>query len=162
MMNVPDSYPDMHPGRLPLHFRSMKLSDIEAVCLIEQEAFTTPWSYQAFVNELTQNHFASYTVMELGGEMIGYAGLWAIMDEGHITNIAVKQGFRGQKLGERLLIELMRQAADKGLARMTLEVRVSNRVAQGLYEKLGFRAAGLRRRYYSDNGEDALIMWADL
>jgi ribosomal-protein-alanine N-acetyltransferase len=95
-------------------------------------------------------------------EVIGYAGMWTIMDEAHITNIAVTGAFRGRKLGERLLEELVMKAATKGMKRMTLEVRVSNTVAQGLYEKFGFRAEGVRRAYYSDNNEDALIMWADL
>lgn len=84
------------------------------------------------------------------------------MDEAHITNIAVRQAYRGRKLGERLLDELMRTAAYLGMERMTLEVRVSNLVAQRLYEKKGFESAGIRKGYYSDNMEDAMIMWANL
>ncbi|MDO7907232.1 ribosomal protein S18-alanine N-acetyltransferase [Paenibacillus sp. JX-17] len=145
-----------------LVFRMMRLEDIPDVLVIEEESFTLPWTQEAFRNELTNNHFARYMIMELDHQPIGYAGMWTIMDEAHITNIAVRTAYRGRKLGERLLDELMRTAAYMGMVRMTLEVRVSNHVAQGLYEKKGFRPAGLRKGYYSDNNEDAMIMWADL
>ena len=142
-------------------FRLMTLDDIPDVMVIEHEAFTLPWTEEAFHNELTHNHFAKYMVMELDGKAIGYAGMWTIMDEAHITNIAVREAYRGRKLGEKLLDELMKTAAYLGMERMTLEVRVSNRIAQSLYQK-GFESAGLRKGYYSDNGEDAMIMWANL
>ncbi|WP_315794847.1 ribosomal protein S18-alanine N-acetyltransferase [Paenibacillus sp. BIC5C1] len=145
-----------------LQFRFMTLDDIPDVMIIEHEAFTLPWTEEAFQNELTHNHFAKYMVMELEGTAIGYAGMWTIMDEAHITNIAVREAYRGRKLGEKLLEELMRTAAYLGMERMTLEVRVSNRIAQSLYQKKGFESAGLRKGYYSDNGEDAMIMWANL
>ncbi|WP_440117273.1 ribosomal protein S18-alanine N-acetyltransferase [Paenibacillus sp. QZ-Y1] len=143
-------------------FRLMTLDDIPDVMDIEHEAFTLPWTEEAFHNELTHNHFAKYMVMELDGRAIGYAGMWTIMDEAHITNIAVREAYRGRKLGEKLLDELMKTAAYLGMERMTLEVRVSNRIAQSLYQKKGFESAGLRKGYYSDNGEDAMIMWANL
>lgn len=143
-------------------FRAMGLEDIPHILVIEREAFTMPWTEQAFRNELTHNHFASYMVMELNGEIIGYAGLWAIVDEAHVTNIAVLERFRGRKWGERLLDELMRTAVFLGMRSITLEVRVTNEVAQNLYRKKGFRPAGTRKGYYSDNREDALIMWAEL
>jgi ribosomal-protein-alanine N-acetyltransferase len=152
---------DFHPQQ-SLEFRSMRLDDIETICAIEQEAFTTPWTSAAFYNELTNNHFARYMVMECNGEIAGYAGMWVIIDEAHVTNIAVRGKYRGQKLGDRLMREVMKTARFFGAAKMTLEVRVSNRIAQNLYEKLGFRASGLRKAYYSDNNEDAIIMWADL
>lgn len=143
-------------------FREMTLDDIDAIMVIEHESFSLPWSEQAFRNEMTQNHFAHYIVMELGTEVIGYAGMWTVMDEAHITNIAVRTAYRGAHLGEALLRKLMLWAADLGMVRMTLEVRVSNHIAQALYEKLGFYAEGLRPNYYSDNNEDAMIMWCDL
>lgn len=152
---------DFHPQQ-SLEFRSMQVDDIEPICAIEQESFTTPWTSAAFYNELTNNHFARYMVMECDGEIAGYGGMWIIMDEAHITNIAVRPEYRGRKLGERLLRELIRTARFFGAVKMTLEVRVSNRIAQNLYEKLGFHGTGLRKRYYSDNNEDALIMWAEL
>lgn len=149
-------------SELSLEFRSMRLDDIPHVCEIEQEAFLTPWTSGAFHNELTNNHFAHYMIMDCGGEVAGYGGMWLIMDEAHITNIAVKDRFRGQKLGERLMIELKRTASYIGAVRMTLEVRASNYIAQNLYEKLGFKSAGVRKGYYTDNQEDAIIMWADI
>jgi [ribosomal protein S18]-alanine N-acetyltransferase len=143
-------------------FRSMRLGDIDEVCGIEKEAFPTPWSEGAFQNELVNNQFAHYLIMECNDVVAGYGGMWLIMDEAHVTNIAVKAAYRGQKLGERLLRQLQETAVFLGAQKMTLEVRVSNLVAQKLYEKLGFRSVGVRRGYYSDNHEDALIMWADL
>jgi ribosomal-protein-alanine N-acetyltransferase len=143
-------------------FRMMRETDLPEICAIEQEAFPTPWSEQAFLNELTHNHFAHYIIMEQASHLIGYAGMWLIIDEAHVTNIAIRKGFRGMKLGERLLAELATRAYQAGAMRMTLEVRPSNRVAQDLYAKFGFINVGVRPGYYSDNGEDALIMWVDL
>jgi ribosomal-protein-alanine N-acetyltransferase len=143
-------------------FRMMRYEDIPSVCAIEVEAFTSPWSEQAFQNELTQNQFAQYVVMEHEDRIIGYGGMWLIIDEAHVTNIAVTEAFRGRKLGARLMAELSARAYRLGARRMTLEVRASNIVAQRLYGKFGFEAVGLRPGYYSDNGEDAIIMWAEL
>lgn len=145
-----------------VEFRSMRLEDIPFICEIEQEAFTTPWTEGAFHNELTNNQFARYMILDVAGEIAGYGGMWLIMEEAHVTNIAIRHTYRGQKFGERLLREMMRTAAFLGAIRMTLEVRASNFVAQSLYEKLGFRSVGLRKGYYTDNREDAIIMWADL
>lgn len=145
-----------------LEFRSMTVQDIPHVVEIEQESFTTPWSSQAFMNELTNNHFAQYIILEHDGEVAGYGGMWIIMDEAHVTNIAIKSKYRGRKWGERLLIELQNSAAFLGAVKMTLEVRKSNQIAQRLYEKHGFRSVGIRPKYYTDNNEDALIMWVNL
>lgn len=145
-----------------LVFRSMTMEDIPFIVEIEQEAFTTPWTRGAFENELTTNQFAHYMIMDIDGEVAGYGGMWLIMEEAHVTNIAVKDTYRGRKLGERLLRELMKTSAFLGAIRITLEVRTSNYVAQNLYEKLGFRSVGIRRGYYTDNREDAVVMWADL
>jgi ribosomal-protein-alanine N-acetyltransferase len=143
-------------------FRKMIKEDIEAIVAIENEAFSTPWSYEAFYNELTNNHFAHYLIMEIEGQVAGYGGMWVLMDEAHVTNIAVRYDLRGLKLGEKLLTEVKRTAKFIGAKRITLEVRVSNEIAQNLYRKLGFYRAGLRKGYYSDNQEDALVMWAEL
>lgn len=143
-------------------FRSMRLDDIPFVCEIEKEAFTTPWSEEAFRNELTHNLYAHYVVLEHEGRLAGYGGLWLIMDEAHITNVAVKAEFRGLGWGEKLMQRLKETALFLGARRMTLEVRVSNTRAKQLYEKLGFHGAGIRKEYYTDNREDALIMWANL
>ncbi|WP_436669310.1 ribosomal protein S18-alanine N-acetyltransferase [Paenibacillus kandeliae] len=143
-------------------FRQMTTDDLAAIMEIEHEAFTLPWTEEAFRNELTMNHFARYLVLELDGQIIGYAGMWTIMDEAHVTNIAIREVYRGRRLGQDLLISLMKWAVELGMIRMTLEVRVSNEPAQNLYRKLGFAGAGVRRGYYSDNNEDALIMWCEL
>ncbi len=150
------------PLDLPVQFRFMCEEDIPDVCRIEQESFQLPWTSGAFLNELANNQFAKYTIMEYNHEVIGYGGMWIIIDEAHVTNIAVKEAFRGKKLGTLLLTEMQRYAAFLGVQKMTLEVRASNVVAQHVYEKLGFRFMGVRRGYYTDNGEDAIIMWVDL
>ncbi|WP_072336948.1 MULTISPECIES: ribosomal protein S18-alanine N-acetyltransferase [unclassified Paenibacillus] len=143
-------------------FREMRVEDIPAICRIEKESFTTPWTAAAFHNELTNNQFAKYMVLEYDGEIAGYGGMWLIMEEAHVTNIAIGAAYRGRKLGEKLLTEMQKSASLLGAERMTLEVRPSNEVALGLYAKKGFRSVGVRRGYYTDNQEDALIMWADL
>lgn len=143
-------------------FRRMTVRDLDEVLRIERASFSAPWSRNAFAGELMDNHFAEYLVMFCGEQMIGYGGMWVIVDEAHVTNIAVYPEFRGKQNGERLLRMMMAEAAARGAVRMTLEVRVSNEVAKRLYRKLGFADAGLRKGYYTDNREDALIMWADL
>lgn len=145
-----------------LVFRGMRLDDIDTIVAIERESFTAPWSIDAFRNELLNNMFAKYMVMERDGRILGYGGMWMIVDEAHVTNIAVREAYRGQGLGKRLLQEIMRTAQWLGALRMTLEVRVSNESAKSLYQRMGFYASGIRPNYYSDNMEDALIMWADL
>ncbi|OFW79494.1 MAG: ribosomal-protein-alanine N-acetyltransferase [Alicyclobacillus sp. RIFOXYA1_FULL_53_8] len=142
--------------------RRMSLQDLDDVMVVEHRSFTAPWSRQAFLRELVDNQFARYVVAEYHGKVVGYAGIWLIMDEGHVTNIAVDPDVRGRHLGELLLRTLMSVCLAQNILRMTLEVRVTNTVAQGLYEKLGFVRSGLRKGYYTDNREDALIMWADL
>lgn len=143
-------------------YRSMSMDDIGTIVAIERESFTSPWSEEAFRSELTQNLFAKYMIMEQEGDVLGYGGMWLIVDEAHITNIAVREKYRGRGFGKKLLREMMRTALWLGAQRMTLEVRVSNDTAQSLYRKMGFYPSGIRPAYYSDNREDALIMWAEL
>ncbi|MEQ4484227.1 ribosomal protein S18-alanine N-acetyltransferase [Cohnella silvisoli] len=145
-----------------MNYRLMNLNDISTIVDIERESFTAPWSEEAFRNELTQNLFAKYMIMELEDTIVGYGGMWLIIDEAHITNIAIREKYRGLGYGKKLLHEMMRTALWLGAQRMTLEVRVSNERAQALYRKMGFYPSGVRPAYYSDNLEDALIMWADL
>ena len=140
----------------------MTLQDLDRIVEIEQLSFTLPWSRPSFYQELTNNPYARYIVMEHDGQIIGYCGMWLVMDEAHITNIAVLPQFRGKKLGEALMRQAMTLAREEGAQTMTLEVRVSNTVAQSLYRKLGFLNGGIRKRYYSDNQEDALVMWVKL
>lgn len=142
--------------------RSMTLEDIPTVVAIEEVSFPTPWTKESFLSELRDNYLARYYCLELDGKVIGYMGLWIIMGEAHITNIAIWPGCRGQGWGEYLLRTVMDKMEAVGVMRLTLEVRVSNSTAQNLYSKVGFLPAGIRKKYYSDNQEDALIMWASL
>jgi len=143
-------------------FRYLKEEDIDQILKIEELSFATPWTRQSFENELNLNQFAIYLVLEKEGQIVGYCGMWLIVDEAHITNIAVLPEFRGQKLGEAILRMIMEVAKKKGAKTMTLEVRISNTVAQSLYRKLGFMNGGIRKNYYTDNYEDALVMWVTL
>ncbi|GAB6179603.1 ribosomal protein S18-alanine N-acetyltransferase [Desulfotomaculum defluvii] len=140
----------------------MKLEHIPGVLQIEQVSFPTPWSQQSFTYEITQNNFACYMVALNEEKVVAYAGMWLVLDEAHITNIAVRPDYRGKKLGKSLLLEMMRQAIMRGAVRMTLEVRPSNYTARKLYEILGFKERGVRKKYYTDTNEDAIIMWVDL
>ena len=142
--------------------RPMLTSDLEVILEIERTSFSVPWSLEAFKTELKDNEYARYLCLELNGQVIGYMGLWFILDEGHITNIAIAPNFRGQRWGEFLMRYVMAEMVEQGMERMTLEVRVSNSPAQSLYKRLGFATAGVRKGYYADTGEDAMIMWAEL
>lgn len=142
--------------------RPMQTSDLERIMEIEQASFPTPWSPYAFTSELTENEYARYFCLELDERVVGYMGLWFILEEGHITNVAIAPDYRGKRLGEILMQTVMERMAKEGMERMTLEVRASNLRAQSLYRRLGFEKAGVRKGYYSDNQEDALIMWLDL
>ncbi|MED0680969.1 ribosomal protein S18-alanine N-acetyltransferase [Aneurinibacillus thermoaerophilus] len=142
--------------------RRMEMKDLDDIEEVEQLSFPTPWSRESFINELKNNVFARYFVIEKDKRVIGYGGMWLVLDEAHITNIAIHPDYRGLRLGERLMRRLMGLAIRSGAASMTLEVRKSNEVAQRLYRKLGFVEEGVRPGYYTDNGEDAIIMWATL
>ncbi|TLN00063.1 ribosomal-protein-alanine N-acetyltransferase [bacterium] len=139
----------------------MKAQHLEGVLAIENISFPTPWSRTAFAHELLHNDFAYYIVALEGKQVIGYAGMWRILDEGHITTLAVHPDYRRRKIGAGLLKELLREGVRRGCARMTLEVRPSNIAAQELYTKMGFVSHGRRPGYYSDTKEDAIIMWKD-
>lgn len=138
--------------------RRMTLNDVDAVHAIEEATFQTPWSRESFEKEMTENRCARYLVAQKAGEIIGFAGIWIIMDEGHVTNVAVKEAYRGQGYGRALTQALMQYTANLAVRYITLEVRRSNVRAQSLYQSLGFTAVGYRKRYYEDNGEDALLM----
>jgi ribosomal-protein-alanine N-acetyltransferase len=142
-------------------FTNISLEHIDQVVKIEETSFPTPWSRQAFTHEVLHNSFAHYIVALHGERVVGYAGVWIIIDEAHITNVAVHPDFRRQGLGRGLMLEMMRLSIYSGANRMTLEVRPSNTAARSLYQSLGFCERGLRRRYYKETGEDAIIMWHD-
>ncbi|HEY8732253.1 MAG TPA: ribosomal protein S18-alanine N-acetyltransferase [Candidatus Limnocylindria bacterium] len=139
----------------------MTLDDIDPVQEVERSSFPVPWPANAFRHELTQNRNARYIVARSADQIVGYAGLWLMVDEAHVTTFAVHPDHRRRRIGERLLQRLFEVAVVMNAEWLTLEVRASNLPAQKLYEKYGFRRAGVRRRYYSDNNEDALIMWTE-
>ncbi len=139
--------------------RPMTIKDIDQVRVIERLSFTNPWSQKAFEDELQANDFAHYFVAVKDEKIVGYAGMWLILDEAHVTNIAVLPSCRGQGIGEKLTLQLIFEAVKRGADKITLEVRVSNLPAQRLYKKLGFSKMGIRKGYYTDNNEDAIIMW---
>lgn len=145
-----------------LSFRWMTLDDVDAVFELESLSFSTPWPRDAFVNELTINQNARYVVAVEGERVVAYCGMWIVLDEAHITNVAVHPDCRGRKIGERLMRQMMGLAYLLGARSMTLEVRPSNTIARSMYAKLGFAEHGRRKHYYSDNNEDAIIMWVTL
>lgn len=147
---------------IEIGYRFMTMQDIAAVTELERLSFTTPWPHDAFVNELTKNPNARYVVVLHHNLVIAYCGMWIVLDEAHITNIAVHPFYRGKKIGARLMRKMMQVAKMFGSKSMTLEVRPSNSPARTMYTKLGFTEHGLRKRYYSDNNEDAIIMWVTL
>ena len=143
--------------------RLLEERDIAQVEEIEREAYRTPWSAFAFEEELKDNGMAYYVVMcpEDDRTIVGYGGFWQVLDEGHITKVTIAEGYRGQGLSKELLMGMLKLMKSMGIKRSTLEVRVSNQAAIGLYEKMGFERSGIRPRYYADR-EDALIMWREL
>ncbi|HZH59091.1 MAG TPA: ribosomal protein S18-alanine N-acetyltransferase [Metabacillus sp.] len=140
----------------------MRKEDIDEVYQIECQSFSAPWTKESLYYELEQNLFAKYVVVELEEQVIGYCGLWVIMDDAQITNIAVHPDYRGRKIGEALLRFAIQLSREMKAKRLSLEVRVSNHIAQSLYKKAGFEPGGIRKNYYTDNQEDALVMWVNL
>ncbi|MGM9946179.1 MAG: ribosomal protein S18-alanine N-acetyltransferase [Lysinibacillus sp.] len=143
-------------------YRKMTPDDVEAVHAIELATFPTPWTLDSFHYEMRENQYAHYLVAEDETGIVGFCGMWLVIDAAQITNVAVVERMRGQKIGEALMKEAMRVAREANMDVMSLEVRVTNVVAQNLYRKLGFQDGGIRKGYYTDNGEDALVMWVNL
>lgn len=140
-------------------FEPMRVEHLDAIEELEKKSFPTPWPRQTFEFEILYNDLAEYVVAMHEGKVIGYGGAWMVLDEAHVTNVAVHPDYRGMKIGKALMLELMRRAVARGARCMTLEVRPSNTVARQLYARLGFVEAGVRKGYYQDNDEDAIIMW---
>lgn len=142
----------------------MTTEDIRAVLRIETLSFSTSWPQNAFTSEINDNRLAHYFVGRLGpsktSPIVAYGGIWVILEDSHITTIAVHPDRRGRRYGEAMLQYLLSEAIARGASWITLEVRESNDVAQRLYHKYGFTIVSKRRAYYSDNNENALVMWA--
>lgn len=137
----------------------MCLDDLEGVLEIETLSFSTPWSRQSFLHEILENERAVYLVYKEFGKVLGYVGMWVVLDEGHITNLAVHPSYRQRGVGRGLIQRLEEVGRERGVRHLTLEVRKSNMPAQNLYREVGFTSVGVRRQYYLDNMEDAIIMW---
>lgn len=151
-----------HDAGLPdrMTIESMVTGDIPAVARIERASFSTVWPSDAFYNELSTNKVAHYFVGRIGDRIVAYGGIWVILEDSHVTTLAVDPEFRGKRLGEVMLLHLIDEAIERGAAWLTLEVRESNVVAQQLYRKYGFTTVTMRRGYYSDDNESAMVMWA--
>jgi [ribosomal protein S18]-alanine N-acetyltransferase len=143
-----------------LDITPMRVADIPDVLRVESLCFSTPWPRNAFHNELTENKLAHYFIGRAGDELVAYGGLWVILEDAHITTVAVHPSHQRQGYGERVLIRLLEESIERGASWVTLEVRESNLPAQSLYKKYGFTIVNTRRGYYSDNDENALVMWA--
>lgn len=141
--------------------RPMTIDDVDGVFEVEKNCFEHYWSKIEFEKEM-KNDVARYLVADIDKKIVGYVGIWFVAGEGHITNVAVHSDYRGQKIGDMLIKHLIKMCEENNILAMTLEVRVSNTVAQNLYKKYGFKLAGIRKEYYSDNKEDAMIMWSQL
>lgn len=134
-------------------------NDISAIEALENRCFASPWSYESLYHDIIENKLAFYLVAEEDGKVCGYVGVWKIFDEGHITNVAVAPEYRRRHIASAMLCSLTDILKDNGVCRYTLEVRSGNEPAKALYAMLGFEEAGVRKGYYEDNGEDAIIMW---
>jgi ribosomal-protein-alanine N-acetyltransferase len=133
---------------------------LRSVVRIEEDAYPRPWSAALFLSELAQRSSRRYTVGTVGPIVVGYAGLMMVEDDGHITTLTVDPGWHHRGIGTVLLLDLARAAPGLGVRHLTLEVRVGNAPAQELYRRFGFGPVGVRKNYYAETGEDALIMWA--
>jgi ribosomal-protein-alanine N-acetyltransferase len=155
-----DAVPDPEPDGLAVHLVPMRRRHLRSVMRIEAQVYPRPWSLPLFMSELNLRTSRVYHVARVNGLVVGYCGLMLVEGDGHLTNIAVDPAWHRHQIGTRLVLNAARQAAARGATRLTLEVRMSNRAAQELYRKFGFEAAGVRKNYYAESREDALIMWA--
>ncbi len=142
--------------------RPVREEDIAGICEIEELSFAVPWSRESILHDIRENPVSRWLVLDDGtGCVLAYAGMWFVLDEGHVLNVAVHPSFRRRGYGRRILNALIELARENGMSMMTLEVRRSNEGAQRLYHACGFQDVGYRKRYYDDNREDALIMVLD-
>ena len=145
---------------LVVHLVPMRRRHLRSVLRIESQVYPRPWSLGLFMSELTLRATRAYFVARVGGEVVGYGGLMVVADDGHVTTLAVHPDWHRRTIGTRLLLALAGEALRRGATSLTLEVRMSNAPAQALYRRFGFAPAGVRRGYYVETNEDALVMWA--
>jgi ribosomal-protein-alanine N-acetyltransferase len=148
------------PSEVDVAIGSMKRRHLHGVQRIEQLVYPRPWSLGLFMSEIGIRDTRVYVVARVGGSVVGYGGLMLVLDDGHITTLAVDPAWHRHKIGTRVLATLADAAIDRGVAQLTLEVRASNEPAQGLYRAFGFAPAGIRKGYYVETNEDAIVMWA--
>lgn len=141
-----------------LQIEPMQPEHLSRVLDIENVSFPKPWSYRSYMGELTRNNFAHYFVGLIEGKVVSYIGIWIVVDEAHITTIAVDPEYRGNNIAEKLIAYAVEYSKIWGAEKMLLEVRVSNKAAQKVYHRMGFVQIGVRKQYYSDNLEDAIVM----
>jgi len=156
MVAAPERDLGLHVQLVPMRRRHLR-----SVLRIESQVYPRPWSLSLFMSELALRSTRAYLVARVEGSVVGYAGLMMTGDDGHVTTIAVDPVWHRHKIGTRLLLAVAREARRRGAANLTLEVRMGNAGAQAMYRKFGFRPAGVRKNYYVESNEDALVMWAD-
>jgi ribosomal-protein-alanine N-acetyltransferase len=143
-----------------VHLVPLRRRHLKSVLRIEGQVYPRPWSFSLYLSELSLRGSRHYVAARVGGVVVGYAGVMFSLDEAHVTTIAVDPAWQRHRIGTRLLVNLTRAALAHGARHMTLEVRVSNTAAQTMYRRFGFETEGIRKNYYAESKEDALIMWA--
>jgi ribosomal-protein-alanine N-acetyltransferase len=146
---------------LEVRITPMRRRHLRGVLRIEQQVYPRPWTFGLFLGEISQRGSRVYLVARVASEVVGYAGLFRAVDDGHITTVAVDPAWQRYGIATRMLLTLARAAIERGCRNLTLEVRMSNSGAQVLYQRFGFVPAGVRKGYYPETGEDALVMWAN-
>lgn len=148
----------METNDKPVKFEYASKEHVRQMYDIEKQSFTTPWSPESLLKDVSDNRLATYIVAKADGKVVAYAGFWLIFDEAHIMNIAVRKEYRARGIGKMLLDELLKIARRQGAASVGLEVREKNEVAIRMYENAGFAKTGIRKGYYTDTGENAVLM----
>jgi [ribosomal protein S18]-alanine N-acetyltransferase len=144
-----------------LEIQRMRRRHLKGVMAIERQVYPRPWSPNLFLSEMNELRNRGYFVAKVGKDVVGYGGMMVYGEEAHVTTIAVDPPWHRNKVGTRLLYELVQEALRLGARAVSLEVRVSNWGAQRLYQQFGFRPVGVRKNYYQETNEDALVMWVD-
>ncbi len=142
-----------------IEIREMTIDDVDSIFEIEKEQFVVPWTKESFIKDLTENFCAIYYVAICDGEIAGYLGLWHVITEGHMTNVAVGKKFEGRGIGNLLIQKMIDVAIEKEMIGITLEVSTVNDKALHLYKKYGFEVHGTRKEYYEVTKEDCYVMW---
>jgi len=151
---------EVAPEQIEVHIVPMRRRHLRSVLKIESQVYARPWTLSLFVSEMALRTSRAYYVARINGVLCGYAGLMVTEGDGHVTTLAVDPAWHRNKVGTRLLLVLARTAVRRGAKNLTLEVRVGNVAAQEMYRRFGFRPAGIRKNYYVETNEDALVMWA--